>query len=231
MNKFYPNHNLIMIIILAIDTLCIFSNTWTCWAVFLIHQYAFVTIMMGFYYQVVQQYQPKLDRLIQKYQMIPTKKNHRQLVYFVPLIISEHFRYVQLKNMINDELLSTYLWILFISNLPTSIYIIAKVVYEPIELAEKCFTMIPWTTQLIICLFIVFLSSISFKMLNSISHRLYCSQLYIKSNLILKWNILSYYEMVHSKSNFMAFRMGSLAKITNITGFKVRFLVNSLSFL
>ena len=208
---------------MAIDILFSFYSIWATCAVLIIHQYAFLTIMMGFYYHIIQQYQPKLDSLIWNYQTTQTKKCHRELIRFVPKVISEHFHYVQIKNVINDELLSQYFYVIFMANLPTSIYLITKVVFEPMLFAEICLTMTPWTAQLIVCITIVILGSIVFKIFNSITPRLYCSQMCIKSNILLKWNILSYYEMIHSDSNPMALRMGTITKLTSSTGFKVRF--------
>ncbi|KAI2800222.1 hypothetical protein BLOT_013743 [Blomia tropicalis] len=77
---------------------------------------------------LIQKYQTKLDRLICKYRTFRSKQNYGRMVHFVPIVISEHFRYVQLKYLINDELLSNYLWVAFITNLPTSIYLITKVI-------------------------------------------------------------------------------------------------------
>ena len=210
-----------MTIIMSIDILCIFFNVWSAWAVLITHYYAFLTVITFFYYQVVQKYQTKLDRLICKYRTFRSKQNYGRMVHFVPIVISEHFRYVQLKYLINDELLSNYLWVAFITNLPTSIYLITKVIYEPMEFAEVCLTMVPWVTQLIVCIFVFTFASIPFKMFKTISNRLYCSQLNIKSKIYLKWKILFYYEMVHSNSHAMAIRMGTFAKITNGTAFKV----------
>ena len=240
---FYPNHGLIITIVLTIDTLCIIFNIWTIYDVFVIHLYAITTIIMGLYYYVVQQYQPKLDCLIcdykktqtknmhqkncliRKHLLIQSKQNYRQLVYNLSKVMLEHFRYVQIKNVLNDELLSNYLLILFIANLPTSIYLITKIIYKPIGITDLILSMFQWINQFIICLVIVITCTLLFKMLNSISHRLYCSQLCIKSNILLKWNTLSYYEMVHSNADLMAFKMGTIAEVTNKTGFKVRRLV------